>query len=140
MAAKADEIAAPDHCDGSIQMSRAGEMMKMESVEEQPQTELKRGFKNRHVNMFAIAGSICTGLIIGSGSALASGGPGSILIAYCIMGMCVYTVMTAFAEMAIFAPMSKGFSGYATRFVDPALGFVRHPSDACSGIGADGVV
>ncbi|KAK4086514.1 hypothetical protein Purlil1_9130 [Purpureocillium lilacinum] len=123
MAAKADEIAAPDHCDGSIQMSRAGEMMKMESVEEQPQTELKRGFKNRHVNMFAIAGSIGTGLIIGSGSALASGGPGSILIAYCIMGMCVYTVMTAFAEMAIFAPMSKGFSGYATRFVDPALGF-----------------
>ncbi|KAL3961002.1 hypothetical protein ACCO45_006119 [Purpureocillium lilacinum] len=73
--------------------------------------------------MFAIAGSIGTGLIIGSGSALASGGPGSILIAYCIMGMCVYTVMTAFAEMAIFAPMSKGFSGYATRFVDPALGF-----------------
>ncbi|RSL95782.1 hypothetical protein CDV31_013753 [Fusarium ambrosium] len=31
--------------------------------------------------------------------------------------------MTAFAEMAIFAPMNKGFSGYATRFCDPALGF-----------------
>ncbi|KAL7760753.1 hypothetical protein ACKLNR_007288 [Fusarium oxysporum f. sp. zingiberi] len=84
---------------------------------------LKRGFKMRHVNMFAIAGSIGTGLIIGSGSALASGGPASILIAYCILGACVYTVMTAFAEMAIFAPMNKGFSGYATRFVDPALGF-----------------
>ncbi|KAM0414659.1 hypothetical protein ACHAPT_013503 [Fusarium lateritium] len=87
------------------------------------QIDLKRGFKMRHVNMFAIAGSIGTGLIIGSGQALASGGPGSILIAYCILDTCVYTVMTAFAEMAIFAPMNKGFSGYATRFVDPALGF-----------------
>ncbi|PLB47633.1 hypothetical protein P170DRAFT_313421, partial [Aspergillus steynii IBT 23096] len=91
--------------------------------EEEPQQELKRGFKSRHVNMFAIAGSIGTGLIIGSGEALASGGPASILIAYLLMGTCVYTIMTAFAEMAIFAPMSKGFSGYATRFVDPALGF-----------------
>ncbi|POR35122.1 Amino-acid permease [Tolypocladium paradoxum] len=70
------------------------------------QTDLKRGLKMRHVNVFAIAGSI-----------------GSILIIYCILGSCVYTVMTAFAEMAIFAPMNKGFSGYATRFVDPALGF-----------------
>lgn len=86
--------------------------------------ELKRGFKSRHVNMFAIAGSIGTGLIIGSGAALTAGGPASILIAYCIMGLCVFFVMTAFAEMAIFVPMNKGFSGYATRFCDPALGFV----------------
>jgi amino acid transporter len=83
---------------------------------------LQRGFKPRHVNMFAIAGSIGTGLIIGSGSALAAGGPGSLLIAYIIMGACVYFVMTAFAEMAVYVPMRKSFSGYATRFVDPALG------------------
>ncbi|RDW70297.1 amino acid transporter-7 [Coleophoma crateriformis] len=85
--------------------------------------ELRRGFKPRHVNMFAIAGSIGTGIIIGSGTALANGGPGNALIAYCLMGTCVYFVMSAFAEMAIFAPMNKGFSGYATRFVDPAVGF-----------------
>ncbi|KAJ0134874.1 Uncharacterized protein HZ326_22079 [Fusarium oxysporum f. sp. albedinis] len=30
--------------------------------------------------------------------------------------------MTAFAEMAIFAPMNKRFSGYATRFYGPAPG------------------
>lgn len=93
-------------------------------IQDAPQdaNELKRGFKPRHVNMFAIAGSIGTGLIIGSGSALAAGGPGSIFIAYLLMGTCVFFVMTAFAEMAVFVPMRKGFSGYATRFVDPALG------------------
>jgi len=90
--------------------------------------DLRRGFKSRHVNLFAIAGSIGTGIIIGSGSALANGGPGNALIAYCLMGICVYFVMSAFAEMAIYAPMNKGFSGYATRFVDPAVGFV-HPID-----------
>ncbi|KAK7219885.1 hypothetical protein V2G26_007888 [Clonostachys chloroleuca] len=123
MAPKEDEITSPRDCQSSIQMALESDTIKMEPAADQTQTELKRGFKNRHVNMFAIAGSIGTGLIIGSGSALASGGPGSILIAYCIMGACVYTIMTAFAEMAIFAPMNKGFSGYATRFVDPALGF-----------------
>ena len=122
MAAREDGITSLGEEPAIAQLSTKEEVSKMDSVEGQAQVELKRGFKNRHVNMFAIAGSIGTGLIIGSGEALASGGPGSILVAYLIMGMCVYTVMTAFAEMAIFAPMSKGFSGYATRFVDPALG------------------
>ncbi|RSL83095.1 hypothetical protein CEP51_004720 [Fusarium floridanum] len=121
MATKQDDMALdvdqPDTPDGRA--STDGQQTSSAEV----QIDLKRGFKMRHVNMFAIAGSIGTGLIIGSGQALAAGGPGSILIAYCILGTCVYTVMTAFAEMAIFAPMNKGFSGYATRFVDPALGF-----------------
>lgn len=82
---------------------------------------LKRGFKPRHVNMFAIAGCFGTGLIIGSGQSLENGGPGSLLIAYCLLGPAVYFIMTAFAEMAVFYPMEKGFSGYAARFCDRAL-------------------
>jgi len=34
-----------------------------------------------------------------------------------------YLVMVALGEMAAFLPHKKGFAGYATRFVDPALGF-----------------
>jgi hypothetical protein len=30
--------------------------------------------------------------------------------------------MTALAEMSAYLPHKKGFAGYATRFVDPALG------------------
>jgi len=31
--------------------------------------------------------------------------------------------MVSLGEMASFLPHKKGFAGYATRFVDPALGF-----------------
>lgn len=31
--------------------------------------------------------------------------------------------MGSLGEMAAFLPHKKGFAGYATRFVDPALGF-----------------
>ncbi|KAF3769507.1 hypothetical protein M406DRAFT_335385 [Cryphonectria parasitica EP155] len=71
----------------------------------------------------AIAGAIGTGLIIGSGTALKNGGPGSILIGYLLMGFVVYIVMVALGEMGAWLPHKKSFSGYAARFVDPALGF-----------------
>ena len=87
-----------------------------------PSTTLDGKFKPRQVSMLAIACSIGTGLIIGSGTALTRGGPASLLIAYCLIGAVVYFVMTALGEMAAYMPMSKGFSGYATRTVDPALG------------------
>lgn len=85
---------------------------------------LRRDFKPRQVNMLAIAGAIGTGLIIGSGTGLSRGGPASLLIAYLITGSIIYFVMTALGEMASLLPSDQGFNGYATRFVDPALGFV----------------
>ncbi|KAH7254648.1 amino acid permease/ SLC12A domain-containing protein [Fusarium solani] len=85
--------------------------------------ELKRDFKPHQVFMFSIACAIGTGLVIGSGSALSRGGPGSLLIAYILIGITVFFVMTALGEMATFLPMNKGFGGYATRMVDPAFGF-----------------
>ncbi|UPK95414.1 hypothetical protein LCI18_006349 [Fusarium solani-melongenae] len=85
--------------------------------------DLKRDFKPHQVFMFSIACAIGTGLVIGSGSALSRGGPGSLLIAYMVIGLTVFFVMTALGEMATFLPMNKGFGGYATRMVDPAFGF-----------------
>ncbi|OJD31707.1 dicarboxylic amino acid permease [Diplodia corticola] len=85
--------------------------------------ELKREMLPRHLQMISVAGAFGTGLIISSGTALLRGGPASLLIAYTIMGINVYFIMTALAEMATYAKMDKGFPGYATRFADPALGF-----------------
>jgi len=73
--------------------------------------------------MIAIGGAIGTGLIIGTGAALARGGPAAIFITYSIAGFMVYLVMCALGEMAAWLPLSSGFTGYATRFCDPALGF-----------------
>ena len=39
------------------------------------------------------------------------------------MGFTVYIVMVALGEMGAWLPHKKSFSGYATRFVDPAFGF-----------------
>lgn len=86
-------------------------------------TALHRGLKARHITMIAIGGAIGTGLIIGTGAALARAGPGSVFIAYTIVGFLVYLVMAALGEMAAWLPMSSGFTGYATRFCDPSLGF-----------------
>lgn len=88
----------------------------------QPINELRREFKPRHIYMFSVASAIGTGLIIGSGTALSRGGPASLLIAYVLVGLAVFFVMTALGEMAAFLPMNKGFGGYATRMVDPAFG------------------
>ncbi|CAG8268647.1 unnamed protein product [Penicillium salamii] len=85
-------------------------------------TQLKRELKARHISMIAIGGAIGTGLIVGTGSALTAG-PGSLLIAYCFMGLVVWTVMCGLGEMAAWLPLSSGFTGYAGRFCDPALGF-----------------
>ncbi|KAL1799347.1 hypothetical protein ACET3X_003384 [Alternaria dauci] len=86
-------------------------------------SHLHRGLKSRHITMIAIGGAIGTGLIIGTGKALAQSGPASILIAYTSVGLIVYVVMTALGEMAAWIPHASGFAGYATRFCDPALGF-----------------
>ncbi|EON65718.1 hypothetical protein W97_04957 [Coniosporium apollinis CBS 100218] len=96
-----------------------------EGVLEDPKSheQLHRGLKARHITMIAIGGAIGTGLIIGTGAGLARAGPGSILIAYTIVGFLVFLVMSGLGEMAAWLPLGSGFSGYATRFCDPALGF-----------------
>lgn len=91
--------------------------------QDDPDTSLHRGLKSRQITMIAIGGAIGTGLIIGTGSALAKAGPLSILISYSIVGFIVYMVMCALGEMAAYLPIQSGFTGYATRFCDPALGF-----------------
>ncbi|KAK3368707.1 amino acid permease/ SLC12A domain-containing protein [Podospora didyma] len=91
-------------------------------VEEGIEDDLHRGMKPRQLNMMAIAGAIGTGLVIGTGTSLKFG-PGSLLVGYVLMGFVVYIVMVALGEMGAWLPHKKSFSGYASRFVDPAMGF-----------------
>jgi amino acid transporter len=84
---------------------------------------LQRSLKGRHLQMIAIGGSIGTGLFVGSGSALANGGPASLIIAFMLVGVMLYTTVHALGEMAVLFPVAGSFSAYSTRFLDPAWGF-----------------
>ncbi|KAK7935059.1 hypothetical protein PG985_000554 [Apiospora marii] len=85
--------------------------------------ELKRGLQAHHLQFLAIGGTIGTGLFLGSGKAINTAGPVSTLIAFIFVGSIVYSVMTSLGEMASFIPVPGSFTVYASRFVDPSLGF-----------------
>lgn len=87
------------------------------------ENKLKRSLTARHMNMIAIGGSIGTGLFFASGSAVSTAGPGGAILAYLIMGILVYFLMMSLGEMSTHLPISGSFETYASRFVDPALGF-----------------
>lgn len=84
---------------------------------------LKRKLKSRHLQMIAIGGTIGTGLFISSGEALANAGPVGALLAYIFIGTLVFSVMTSLGEIATFLPIPGAFTSYATRLIDPSLGF-----------------
>lgn len=86
-------------------------------------SKLSRRLKNRHLQMIAIGGSIGTGLFVGSGSALSTGGPAGIVIAWVVTATSVYTTMQGLGELCTAFPISGGFNIYATRFIEPSFGF-----------------
>ena len=85
--------------------------------------ELKRGLSARHLNMIALGGSIGTGIFIAMGDTLNQAGPGGALVAYGLVGIMVYFLITSLGEMATHMPIAGSFSTYATKFIDPSLGF-----------------
>jgi amino acid transporter len=86
-------------------------------------TGLKRSLKGRHMQMIAIGGSIGAGLFVGSGSALHSGGPASLVIDFIIIGIMLLCTVNALGELASLYPVEGSFFNYSVRFLDPGWGF-----------------
>ncbi|KAK2046269.1 amino acid permease [Colletotrichum somersetense] len=84
---------------------------------------LHRTLHSRHLQFLAIGGTVGTGLFLGSGKAIAASGPVGTLIAFVFVGSIVFSVMTALCEMATYIPVPGAFTSYASRFIDPTLGF-----------------
>uniref|UniRef100_A0A1Y1N8H6 Amino acid permease/ SLC12A domain-containing protein n=1 Tax=Photinus pyralis TaxID=7054 RepID=A0A1Y1N8H6_PHOPY len=87
------------------------------------QSGLTRSLQGRHLQFIAIGATFGTGLFLGTGAALAKAGPASLLIGFIFIGIVVYSVMVALGEMAAYMPVAGAFTVYASRFVDPTLGF-----------------
>ncbi|RVD80164.1 uncharacterized protein DFL_008070 [Arthrobotrys flagrans] len=120
------EKASADPLEGQGQMSpkvldpNAGET---EGLSQEQEEVLHRKLKGRHMQMIAIGGSIGTGLFVGSGSALQSGGPASLVIDFIIIGAMLFFTVHALGELAVMYPVAGAFYTYSCRFIDPAWGY-----------------
>ncbi len=66
---------------------------------------LKRGLKNRHIQLIALGGAIGTGLFLGSASVIQSAGPG-IILGYAIAGFIAFLIMRQLGEMVVEEPVA----------------------------------
>jgi amino acid transporter len=104
-----------------------------------PDSGVKRGLKNRHLSMMALAGIIGPGLLVGSGGALSNGGPGralnwnmsgifetnvtiaSLVIGFGVIGIIAFSIMQSLGEMTTLYPGGGAFISLAERIVDKAF-------------------
>ena len=91
--------------------------------ETQNTMQLQRKLGARHLNMIAIGGSIGTGLFLASGATIANAGPGGALLAYVLIGIMIYFLMTSLGELATHNPTSGAFFTYGTKYVEVGFGF-----------------
>ncbi|KJJ98707.1 amino acid transporter [Pseudomonas sp. 21] len=86
--------------------------------------QLTRALKSRHIFMLSLGGVIGTGLFMGSGVTISSGGPMGAILAYLVAGLLMYLVMVCLGELSVQMPVSGSFQAHATRFIGPATGFM----------------
>ncbi|MFW2135684.1 amino acid permease [Chryseobacterium sp. TY4] len=86
------------------------------------QTELKRGLKNRHIQLIALGGAIGTGLFLGIGPAAVLAGP-SVILGYAFAGLIAFFIMRQLGEMVVQEPVSGSFSHFAYKYWGSFAGF-----------------
>jgi aromatic amino acid transport protein AroP len=89
----------------------------------QQQDGLKRGLKNRHIQLIALGGAIGTGLFLGSASVLQAAGP-SMILGYAIGGIIAFMIMRQLGEMVAQEPVAGSFSHFAYKYWGDFPGFL----------------
>jgi amino acid transporter len=92
-------------------------------VTDQESQNLKRGLSQRHISLIAIAGAIGTGLFLGLGGSIQTGGPLGALLGYAVVGLIVCCVQFALGEVTALLPVTGSFVRHAEFLFDPAMGF-----------------
>lgn len=93
-------------------------------------TYLNSQILHLYYTIMAVSPTLGTGLFIGSGQALAVGGPASLLFAYVFISLLVYCLTTAAAEIAAHMPVRDGTMlthtyRYGSAHLGFALGYLR---------------
>ncbi|QCR37138.1 amino acid permease [Nissabacter sp. SGAir0207] len=84
--------------------------------------ELKRGLKNRHIQLIALGGAIGTGLFLGIAQTIKMAGP-SVLLGYAIGGFIAFLIMRQLGEMVVEEPVAGSFSHFCYKYWGSFAGF-----------------
>ena len=89
----------------------------------QSEGQLRRGLKNRHIQLIALGGAIGTGLFLGIAQTIKMAGP-SVLLGYAIAGIIAFFIMRQLGEMVVHEPVAGSFSHFANTYWGSFAGFV----------------
>lgn len=93
-------------------------------MEQQSQdSTLKRGLKNRHIQLIALGGAIGTGLFLGIAQTIKMAGP-SVILGYAIGGFIAFLIMRQLGEMVVEEPVAGSFSHFAYKYWGDFAGFL----------------
>lgn len=84
---------------------------------------LKRGLKNRHIQLIALGGAIGTGLFLGSAGVIQLAGP-AMMLGYVIGGIIEFLIMRQLGEMIVEEPVAGSFSHFAYKYWSGFAGFM----------------
>lgn len=84
---------------------------------------LKRGLKNRHIQLIALGGAVGTGLFLGLAQTIKMAGP-SVLLGYAIGGFIAFLIMRQLGEMMVEEPVAGSFSHFANKYWGSFAGFI----------------
>ncbi|MBS0908797.1 aromatic amino acid transporter AroP [Tatumella sp. JGM118] len=91
-------------------------------MEKQQEDTLKRGLKNRHIQLIALGGAIGTGLFLGIAQTIKMAGS-SVLLGYAIGGFIAFLIMRQLGEMVVEEPVAGSFSHFAYKYWGSFAGF-----------------
>lgn len=92
-------------------------------TEKEDSSKLKRGLKNRHLQMIALGTAVGTGLFYGSTSTISLAGP-AVALTYLIGGVIIFFIVRMLGEMSVEEPVSGSFSYYASKYWSDLAGFI----------------
>ena len=92
-------------------------------MEVRQEGDLKRGLKNRHIQLIALGGAIGTGLFYAIGASIAMAGP-AVLLGYALGGFIAFLIMRQLGEMVAEEPVSGSFSFFANKYWNGFAGFL----------------